>query len=166
MIYSSNPKPTPNQRVHRIEDRGQCVPIEQSYFSHCGGGGYWEQNRACGGVPESYLRYTIGYEENRENYDRHLCHNDGSNWHDWRESQVNSNWQYAMCTGGTSMRSSYALATLVAGVGAVCGLHAAAAAAGGVVECTAAHDCYLNGVCSSTGECTCNVGWKGKHCGK
>jgi hypothetical protein len=79
---------------------GQCVPIEQSYFSHCGGGGYWEQNRACGGVPESYLRYTIGYEENRENYDRHLCHNDGSNWHDWKESQVNSNWQYAMCTGG------------------------------------------------------------------
>jgi len=79
---------------------GQCVPIENSYFSHCGGGGYWEQNTACGGVPESYLRYTIGYEENRHNYDRHLVHNDGSNWHDWRDSQTNSNWQYAMCTGG------------------------------------------------------------------
>jgi hypothetical protein len=79
---------------------GQCVPIERSYFSHCGGGGYWEQNRACGGVPENYLRYTIGYEENRHNYDRHLVHNDGSNWHDWRDSMSNSNWQSTMCTGG------------------------------------------------------------------
>jgi len=79
---------------------GQCVMVERSYFSHCGGGGYWEQNRACGGVPEVYLRYTIGYEENRHNRDRHLTHNDGSNWHSWRESQVSSAWKYAMCTGG------------------------------------------------------------------
>jgi hypothetical protein len=79
---------------------GQCIMIEHSYFSHCGGGGYWEQNTACGGVPETYLRYTIGYEENRHNRDRHLSHNDGSNWHDWRDSQVSSAWKYAMCTGG------------------------------------------------------------------
>ena len=79
---------------------GQCVPIESSFFSHCGGGGYWEQNQACGGVPESYLRYTIGYEENRHNYDRHLVHNEHSNWHDWRDSQTASKWDSAMCTGG------------------------------------------------------------------
>ena len=33
-------------------------------------------------------------------------------------------------------------------------------------RCNTTADCYLNGVCLSSGKCSCNKGWTGVHCGQ
>lgn len=96
-------RPPCNHYNHnRVGGMGQCIQIERSYFSHCGGGGYWQDNIACGGIPEAKLRNTVGYETLEHNYDRHLCHRTSANNHGWYDSYRSSSYEYTMCTGGNS----------------------------------------------------------------
>jgi len=85
---------------HNIGGMGQCIFIWENYFSHCGGGGYWEQNRACGGVPEPALRMGVYWETAYHNNDRLMRHNNAANSHSWQDPYRNSDYQYTMCTGG------------------------------------------------------------------
>jgi len=94
-------RPPCNHYNHpRVGGMGQCIQIDHSYFSHCGGGGYWRESIACGGVSESWIRNTVGYETLEHNYDRHLVHRQSSNSHSWADSFKQSGYQYTLCTGG------------------------------------------------------------------
>jgi len=77
-----------------------CIWIRGSYFSHCGGGGYWRVNEACGGVPEEWLRQSVPYELNRHNNDRHLVHQNCANCHRWWDPYTPGEFQYTICSGG------------------------------------------------------------------
>jgi hypothetical protein len=85
---------------HRFGGLGQCIWIHRSYFSHCGGGGYWRQNMMCAGVPETALRNIPHYEDNQHNWDRHLAHYDRENHHGWVDPYRTSQYQHTLCTGG------------------------------------------------------------------
>lgn len=86
-------------RHQNVGGQGQCIMIERSYFSHCGGGGYWSWQIACGGIKESDLRGIVGYESTWENYDRHLCHRNGANSHTWcNPYSQTTTYQYTLCT--------------------------------------------------------------------
>jgi len=94
-------RPPCNHQWHnRVGGLGQCIFIWRSYFSHCGGGGYWRQNEACAGVPEVALRMTVNYEMAQHNWDRHLAHNSRENSHDWVSPYRTSSHEYVMCTSG------------------------------------------------------------------
>ena len=94
-------RPPCNHYNHnRVGGLGQCIQIDHSYFSHCGGGGYWRESLACGGVSEAWLRNTVGYETLEHNYDRHLVHRTSANNHGWSDSYRSSSYQYTLCTGG------------------------------------------------------------------
>lgn len=96
-------RPPCNHYNHdRVGGMGQCIHIDHSYFSHCGGGGYWQDNIACGGIPEPKLRYTVGYETLEHNYAHHLVHRNRANSHEWRDALRSSEYEYVMCTGGNS----------------------------------------------------------------
>jgi hypothetical protein len=95
-------RPVCNHYGHNnVGGLGQCIFIYRSYFSHCGGGGYWEQNRACGGVKEAELRMSIFWENNQHNHDRQFSHNNGANSHSWQNPyQQNNNYKHTFCSGG------------------------------------------------------------------
>jgi len=95
-------RPICNHYGHRnIGGLGQCIFIWESYFSHCGGGGYWEQNRACGGIKESELRMTLFWENNQHNHDRQFSHNNRENSHSWQNPyQENDQYKHTFCSGG------------------------------------------------------------------
>lgn len=96
-------RPPCNHYNHpRVGGMGQCIQIDHSFFSHCGGGGYWSQNLACGGIPEPELRMVVGYETLEHNYDRHLCHYTGANSHGWENAYTGQGYKYTLCTGGNS----------------------------------------------------------------
>jgi hypothetical protein len=79
---------------------GQCIWIYNSYFSHCGGSGFWQQNVACGGIEEPELRMTVMYETNQHNWDRQFVHYDRANGHGWVDPYKESAFQSVLCTGG------------------------------------------------------------------
>lgn len=86
-------------RRQNVGGIGQCFMVERSYFSHCGGGGYWHWQHACGGIAESDLRGIVGYESTWENYDAHLCHRGGANSHTWcYPYRGQAAYQYTLCT--------------------------------------------------------------------
>jgi hypothetical protein len=78
---------------------GQCIFIFRSYFSHCGGGGYWRETWTCAGTPEAWLTNIVGYEDLQDNYDNHYVHV-AENRHNWQGSQTSSSFEYTLCTGG------------------------------------------------------------------
>lgn len=94
-------RPVCNHYGHRnLGGLGQCIFIWESYFSHCGGGGYWEVNRACGGIKESELRMSLFWENNEHNHDRLFAHNNGANSHSWQNPYTtNNNYKYTFCSG-------------------------------------------------------------------
>jgi hypothetical protein len=94
-------RPPCNHYGHmRVGGLGQCIFIWDSYFSHCGGGGYWRQNQACGGIPEEYLRMSVQYETTWHNWDRHYAHFNGVNNHGWVNPYQESPYEYSFCTSG------------------------------------------------------------------
>jgi len=94
-------RPPCNHYGHsRYGGLGQCIWINRAYFSHCGGSGYWRQNEACGGVPESKLRNTVMYETNQHNWDRHYVHYDRANHHGWTNAYQTNSYDRTLCTGG------------------------------------------------------------------
>jgi len=94
-------RPICNHYGHgNIGGLGQCIFIWESYFSHCGGGGYWEVNRACGGIKESELRMSVFWENNQHNHDRYLSHNNGANSHSWQNPYTaGSQYKFTFCSG-------------------------------------------------------------------
>jgi len=61
--------------------QGSCAYVDRSYFSHCGGGGYWRMEEACGGAPEEWLRMSVFWEDHHDGEDRILRHDNGPNRH-------------------------------------------------------------------------------------
>ena len=86
-----------------VGGNGQCFWVERSYFSHCGGGGYWAWQHACAGIAEKDLRGIVGYEDTQENYDSHLVHRNGANNHAWASPyKTQAAYQYTLCTSQNS----------------------------------------------------------------
>lgn len=94
-------RPICNHYGHgNIGGLGQCIFIWESYFSHCGGGGYWEVNRACGGIKEPELRMSIFWENNQHNHDRMFAHDNRANAHSWQNPYTtNKAYKFTFCSG-------------------------------------------------------------------
>lgn len=94
-------RPPCNHYNHaRVGGLNQCIFIWNSYFSYCGGTGFYSQNIACAGVPEEYLRMSVQYETTSHNWDRHLVHHNAAMNHRWQDPYKPSAYIYSFCTSG------------------------------------------------------------------
>merc|ERR1719453_2624634 len=79
--------------------QGACAYVHESYFSHCGGGGYWRPEVACGGAPEAWLRGSLMWEDLHDGEDRVLRHDEGPNRHSHKSPFTpDANSQTTICT--------------------------------------------------------------------